>query len=177
MSADVLERAQEELKAGRVWKARDRLEGALANDPANQDVLQLLAEICFRMGDLPAAGRYRFLTEAAGLNVREAEAALRERSPTRRALFAALPLKAPLDAYPRSVQVRVDALLGDDRDASWQWAKKLRGAGRKSGPSPRDVRPGSDFAVALIVGILVAPWIIGIVTIAVLTARAIGRLF
>ena len=53
-----LERARDDLAAGRPWKARDRLTGVLANTPADQEALELLGEIAFAAGDLPAAGRY-----------------------------------------------------------------------------------------------------------------------
>ena len=54
--ANLLERARTDVAAGRLWKACERLEGSLANDAANQDVLTLLGEISFRMGG-PSGGR------------------------------------------------------------------------------------------------------------------------
>ena len=177
----VLERARGELAAGRPWKARQRLEGALANDPTNQDVLELLGEICFEMGDLPSAGAYWFLTERDGEDVAAAHAALAERWPTPRALFAALPVKARVDAYPARVRARLEALLADE-STRWLFAKKTRGIGRK-GRDPRtaDDEDGDGILVAalgvLFFILLVGPWIVGLITLVVLLVRLLGRLF
>lgn len=60
----VKHRVQDDLNAGRLWKARDRLLGARRIDPANQWVLNSLGEIYFKMGDLPAAGGVWFLSSS-----------------------------------------------------------------------------------------------------------------
>ena len=175
---DLLARARDDIEAGRLWKARDRLPGSLANEPANQEVLTLLGEICFRMGDLPAAGGYWFLTEAAGEDVERARASLRERYPTPRALFTALPMKAPLEAYPETVRTRVEPLLRDP-DASWLWSKKLAGLGRKR-RGARDVPPpqrGDSVLVGVIGTLVVLPWLVGLATVAVFLVRLLGRAF
>jgi hypothetical protein len=96
------ERVRADLDAGRAWKARDRLEGALANAPTDQSILETLAKICFELGDLPAAGKYWYLTDATGDDVERALAAFGERHPTPKAVFTAFPMKAPPDAYPRT---------------------------------------------------------------------------
>jgi hypothetical protein len=75
-----IERAREGIASDRFWKARDRLQGALRADPANQEVLGLLGEVLFAMGDLPAAGRYWYLTERSGEDVNSAHAALIEKA-------------------------------------------------------------------------------------------------
>jgi hypothetical protein len=48
----VAQRARDDLAAGRAWKARDRLQGALAVD-APPELVDLLGEVLFGMGDLP----------------------------------------------------------------------------------------------------------------------------
>jgi hypothetical protein len=65
----VLERAREDIADGRLWKARDRLTGALRASPSHQELLDLLGEVHYRMGDLPEAGRYWLLTERTGPEV------------------------------------------------------------------------------------------------------------
>lgn len=108
-----MQRARNDIAVGRLWKARDPLQGALVSQPADQTVLTLLGDVCFHMGDLPAAGRYWFLTERSGDDVREALDAMHEkygRDPG--VLREAVPVKAPLDAYPAAVQDRVAALEG-----------------------------------------------------------------
>ena len=46
-------RIREDIDNGRLWKARDRLQGHLATAPADQVVLDLLGSVWFVMGDLP----------------------------------------------------------------------------------------------------------------------------
>lgn len=109
-----LTRAQADVAAGRLWKARDRLLGVHFNRPADQDVLSLLGEVYHRMGDLPQAARFWFLTERTGDDVDAANAAFDELyGGNRNAALAALPLKAPLAKYPRSVRQRVEQLQSE----------------------------------------------------------------
>jgi hypothetical protein len=58
-----LERIHRDMQAGRLWKARDRLQGMLGTYPRSQEVMELLGDVLFRMGDWPEAGRYWFHTE------------------------------------------------------------------------------------------------------------------
>ena len=74
-----MERVRTDIKEGRLWKARDRLHGLLQADPSNQEILGQLGEVCFRMGDLPQAGRYWYLTERSGEDVDLAALAFEER--------------------------------------------------------------------------------------------------
>jgi hypothetical protein len=76
--AGVIERARADLAAGRGWKARDRLAGALV-DRADDELLELLGDVYFAMGDLPAAGAVWFGSTRTGQDVEAAEGAWRER--------------------------------------------------------------------------------------------------
>ena len=58
--AGVLERARKDLARGELWRARNRLEGFVGSRGYDRDVLELLGEVCRRMGDVPAAGRFWF---------------------------------------------------------------------------------------------------------------------
>ncbi len=60
-----VERARADLAAGRAWKARDRLTGHLA-DSQDPEALELLGEVHYGMGDLPAAGAAWFGTGRRG---------------------------------------------------------------------------------------------------------------
>jgi hypothetical protein len=71
-------RARDDLAAGRVWKARDRLAGYLA-DSHDEEALDLLGEVLHSMGDLPAAGAAWFATNRHGEDVDRAIEAWRER--------------------------------------------------------------------------------------------------
>lgn len=73
-----VERARADLAAGRAWKARDRLTGHLA-DSQDPEALELLGEVHYGMGDLPAAGAAWFGTGRRGRDVDEAVEAWRER--------------------------------------------------------------------------------------------------
>ncbi|WP_331951098.1 DUF6584 family protein [Pengzhenrongella sp.] len=73
----VIERARADLASGQRWKARDRLAGALVAQ-ADDELLGLLGEVYFAMGDLPAAGAVWFgstrqgpAAEAAGIAWRD----------------------------------------------------------------------------------------------------------
>jgi len=69
----VVDRAKADLAAGRAWKARDRLTGALVAR-ADDELLGLLGEVYFAMGDLPRAGAVWFGL-ARGRDGTDAEAA------------------------------------------------------------------------------------------------------
>lgn len=101
------ERAQQDIREGRLWKARDRLTGLLATFPANQKGLNLLGEVYFRMGDLPEAGRYWYLTDRQGPEVDAALEALAEKHGSSTSLARAIPIRAPLDLYPPLVRQRL----------------------------------------------------------------------
>lgn len=75
----VIERARADIAAGRLWKARDRLLGALVHR-ADDEVLDLLGEVHFAMGDLPAAGALWFVTGRADADADRALPAWRERN-------------------------------------------------------------------------------------------------
>lgn len=74
----VVGRARADLAAGRAWKARDRLLGHLA-DTMDPEALELLGEVQYSMGDLPAAGAAWFGTSRRGKDVDAAIEAWRER--------------------------------------------------------------------------------------------------
>lgn len=69
---DALARARADLAAGQAWKARDRLTGVMSTR-TDDEVLDLLGEVYFQMGDLPAAGSLWFVT---GRNDESAQAAI-----------------------------------------------------------------------------------------------------
>src|ERR1700736_5792585 len=101
----VRERVDADLKAGRQWKARDRLVGLLRVDPANPWALDQLGEVYFRMGDRPQAGRAWYLTARVGLEWESAEAAFYDRfgkQPSN--VVAALYVRAAIDQFPPEVQ-------------------------------------------------------------------------
>ncbi|HXV33632.1 MAG TPA: DUF6584 family protein [Gaiellaceae bacterium] len=123
-----LERAREEVEAGGLWKARDRLEGYLATNPHDQETLLFLGEVYTRMGDLPAAGKYLYLTESWGDGAaREAFEERYGRSAAR--MLNALPAKPPLEAYPPKVAARLSRLVDETREGGHLWGRKVEQLG------------------------------------------------
>ena len=186
-----LNRAKEDIAQGRLWKARDRLTGLLSMYPAEQPVLHLLGEVLFRMGDLPAAGRYWVLTDRQGDDVDAALEALHERFGEGVSLAKAIPIRAPLALYPPIVQER----LGGDlfpllHPRAWEDPppELLRGsfAGLPHRPYTRSVAPGrrtpytrtkfGQFASTLggltAAVVLIGGWIVGVATVSAKTDGA-----
>jgi hypothetical protein len=85
-----LDRAREDLAAGRAWKARDRLNGLLTIRQ-DDEVLDLLGTACAQMGDLPAAGAAWFVTGRDDRAAREALAAWRWRHGNAAAQWQSIP--------------------------------------------------------------------------------------
>lgn len=144
-----LESAAADVAAGRPWKARGRLSGALRDRPADQRVIAALADVHRQMGDLPAAGLHRFLTPE-GPRPDETEALL-ARFGSQQALFTALPVRAPLSDYPPPVQARLAAVTSELGER-WRWRTKLE----RLGEDPHD----DDFPPATATGVLASALIL-----------------
>jgi len=83
-------RARADLAGGRAWKARDRLNGLLA-DRQDFEVLDLLATVHYEMHDLPAAGALWFVTGRDDEVARASLAAWRERHGNDEARWHSIP--------------------------------------------------------------------------------------
>jgi hypothetical protein len=59
----VIEKARQDRADGQLWRARQRLASYVSSTGYDRWVLELLGEICYEMGDFPAAGRYWFFVE------------------------------------------------------------------------------------------------------------------
>jgi hypothetical protein len=155
-------RAHEELDQGRLWKARDRLHGVLQAAPADQETLVLLGEIYFRMGDLPNAGRYWFLTEREGADVDEAFAALHERYPFPE-LLRWVPARAPIDEYPAPARARLAELRERASRAGVEWREKTVAAPAPPRTVVASLRDG--LAVAAFLALGPGLWLLGFVAL------------
>jgi len=100
---DPLERARADLRAGRPWKARDRLTGMLVQR-LDEALVDLLAEVHYEMRDLPAAGALWHVTGRRDARAREAIGAWRERYGTEEARWWSLP--RPLRETHEQARVR-----------------------------------------------------------------------
>lgn len=158
----VRDRVDADLKAGRLWKGRDRLVGLLRVDPANQWALDQLGEIYFQMGDLPQAGRAWYLTARVGPDWEAAEAAFYERyGKTPSDVVAALHVRAAIDRFPPEVQERLRTLRRRLEMEGRFWEPKDRAP---SAPSPTSLRGRMGAAAgALIVALILVALGIGLV--------------
>lgn len=165
----VLERARAEISSGRLWKARDRLTGALRGDPYDQAVLELLGEVYFEMGELPAAGSSWILTERSGEDYELAMSALLERhSSDPVALLRTIPVGCDLERYPLASRERIIPLLERARERGYELHKGhlVRASAASSLPTPwgkLKLRIGCSVALLFTVGI----WLVGLVVLVI----------
>jgi hypothetical protein len=167
-------RVKDELDRGRLWKARDRLLGKLADEPANHDLLGLMGDVYFAMGDLPQAGRYWWLTDRDDERANAAAAAFYERFGTHEIdVLRALPRPTIADAYPPAVRARYEALVDAVREGGLEWKPPRRHApaahadlhpdGQRYRPTWRDRLISPEFLGFVLVLILVLA-VFGLVT-------------
>ncbi|MBK9153233.1 MAG: hypothetical protein IPM25_03260 [Chloracidobacterium sp.] len=57
-----LEKAEREIEKGRLWRAKEILQGSVSHATYNEDVFEKLGLVLLQMGDLPDAGKYLFLS-------------------------------------------------------------------------------------------------------------------
>lgn len=174
-----MSRVLADLEAGRLWKARDRLHGLFSTDPVNQEVLELLGETYFRMGDLPQAGRYWYLTGRDGEEAEAAASAFEERfgaNPYGQA--HSLPVRAALSDYPKEARDRLEGLIEElketDAGAPYRWmalsSRSRWVTGQAPGPTVTP-EPGplgrlaEWLGVVLLVTASAGVWIVGLVTV------------
>jgi hypothetical protein len=151
-----VDRARADIAEGRLWKARERLLGVVRSAPHCQEVLGLLGEVYFAMGDHPAAGRFWALTARDDADAERAIAALEEHTHTRRELLRALPIKPPLDAYPPQVQSRIDTLR-----AETGWDPEAQ-ADEDDGERSFLRRVGDGAAIAIVLLFTFGVWLLGL---------------
>jgi hypothetical protein len=171
--ATVEQRVESDVKAGRLWKARDRLAGVIRTDPINQWALNHLGEIYYRMADLPAAGRVWFLTERAGPEWDAALSAFYERYGRKAGdLVSELRVRAPIESFPEAVQERLRTLQEELARYGEKWEPR---AGRTMQPVRRTRIRGilSGIAFLVLIGVVLTGLIIGVITI----VSALGGLF
>ena len=97
---EALRRARADLAAGRPWKARERLRSYVNAYPTDDKALDLLGDVHYTMGDLPAAGAAWILCKRDDERTRKAIEALHEEP-------ALLRVRAPMEHWPAVVQARL----------------------------------------------------------------------
>lgn len=163
----VIDRARADLAAGRAWKARDRLQGARASAPHDQEVLNLLGEVAWAMDDLPAAGAAWWLTERSGSDVDAAYLALYERAGNDpEQLLRMIKPGRPATRYPEVVVQRLRWLVRDagpwDR---YRWLFKER-----TPPEQPDEEDGvwtwrDELVERAVMALFAVPWFAGIIAL------------
>lgn len=171
-----IDRANADVAAGRAWKARDRLQGARSTMPHDQELLGLLGDVAWAMGDLPAAGAAWWLTDRSGPHVDAAFLALSERAggdPMQ--LLRMIKPEPPVTRYPAPAVARVEQLVRNAQPWDrYQWLfneKPARAAAHEETWewSWRDGLADATVSVAMF-----APWFIGVGAIAARVLR-LGR--
>jgi hypothetical protein len=160
----VLDKVSHDLDAGRLWKARDRLSGAIGSRPHDAELLDVLGEVYFRMGDLPAAGKAWLLSGRAGRQTDQALAAYAERTPHAIDRLRQLGARPPLERYPDAAQRHIEALRAQARREGHEWAPP----GTPGEPTwSREVTSeGNPWYIGLLIAVLVivtvVPWLVGV---------------
>jgi hypothetical protein len=125
-----------------------------------QEVLELLGQVFYAMGDLPQAGRYWFLTERSGEDADKARSALFARYGTGSTLLAVLPFGHGLDTYPEVVRSRAEALDVDQREVE----RRLSKASGRPAAIPRGSRI-TDWLIGAFFVLLLVTLLVGFVTV------------
>jgi hypothetical protein len=161
-----IDRARDDLAAGELWRARDRLRGVLQNDPANQEALDLVGEVYWQMGDRPQAGRFWALTERSDERAAQARAAFEAALPNLRDRLRAVPARQPVDAYPAAAREWLAQLQAEATRAGIDW-KPRTGLRRPRKPRDRSESVGwmGEVAGCLVVAVFLGIWLIGLAAI------------
>lgn len=60
----ILDKAQSEVEKGNLWRAKEILQGALRSKSYDVQLFEMMGTVFLRMGDLPEAGKFLFLSGA-----------------------------------------------------------------------------------------------------------------
>ena len=103
-----IEHAENELRAGRLWRAKEVLQGSLRHAGYDIELFEKLGLVLLTMGDLPEAGRYLFLCARRDPSYDEAiRTFLSRHEKNPRGLYQAFPRVAKLNSiseYPEPLQ-------------------------------------------------------------------------
>jgi hypothetical protein len=176
-ASTAITRAEADIDAGRLWKARDRLSVAVRASPTDQAILVLLGAVHFRMGYQPAAWRYWALTSHEGLDAEAAERAFGERY-GRAGLLAQLreiPAREPIESYPSAARERLEEWRRQARDEGIDWpdARSIR----EQQLADDDDVDGGWVGAVLLVGLLIGPWLFGFAAALYLLGRLVLGVF
>lgn len=165
-SQNVLDRARADIEAGRPWKARDRLQAAVAHDPTNQPVLELLSEVYYEMKDLPNAGRFWLLTDRSDPATQTALAEFEARwGGNLGEKLKMVPLGGPIDGYPPVARERLSVLREQARAADIEWPPPPQHEHASDAEDDEGIPVRQWPIVALLVIVGPGLWLLGIVAV------------
>jgi hypothetical protein len=166
------------MEAGRLWKARDRLSAAVRDSPTDQEILELLGEVYFRMGDGPAAWRYWVLTSRQGPDAEAAELAFHERF-GRAGLsdqLSQIPARESIESYPHAARERLRALRERARGEGIAWPR-AGAEGQVEEYGEDDDLDGGCLGASLLGLLLIGPWLLGLIAAVYLLGRFLLGVF
>lgn len=62
MTNRILDKANREIEKGNLWRAKEILQGAIRSGSYDVQLFEMMGTVFLRMGDLPEAGRFLFLS-------------------------------------------------------------------------------------------------------------------
>ena len=62
MTNRILDKARAEIEKGNLWRAKEILQGAIRSESYDVKLFEMMGTVFLRMGDLPEAGRFLFLS-------------------------------------------------------------------------------------------------------------------
>jgi hypothetical protein len=147
---EILARVEREIGAGRIWRAKEILRGALVNR-AEPELLQRYGRLLEAIGERYEAGKYLFLSGARAPEHRDAIQLFLTRNSERRDadfihLFPAAVRRLPFEQLPEPVQQELHA-RGVRRE-------RFSGAGRIVPPVHYTLADRLKIAFAVLIGVL-----------------------
>ena len=141
------------LNAGELWKARDFLRGRIGSSPYSPNLCEQLGVVLLRMGDVPEAGKYLFLSGRREPGYNDAIGLFLHRHGRHgwRQLVAAFPTSAqnaPIDSLPTGV---LEALVQRGLATS---AERATGSLRRAIKRTDSHRRAAGCAVSGVLGLL-----------------------
>lgn len=164
---NVLKRAEADLEAGRPWKARDRLTGALLHSDADQKLLNALGSVYWEMKDKPAAGRIWFLVDRDDEEAVAARAALFERHGGRaQNVLRQMNVAYALDQYPPAVRARLQVLIKDAAAEGYKFRAPKRNIGEPKSDAEWDdsTSIGEIVGITIFLALTLGVWLFGAVS-------------
>ena len=157
---DVLTRVDAELTAGRAWRAKEIIRGAIAGGKAEPAILECYGRLLERLGERVEAGKYLFLSGIRNPEYEESIALFKARHAKR----TGKDLVSQFPAGIRRQEFHALPLILQNELAAMGIAADLFGP-RRAAVGPMSWSPGAAWAI-LIVVVFMSALAVGLATIA-----------